>query len=54
MPSVRGFPGATVDIDDNTAGLYVDCDILIPAALEKQVRVVSWCWPAPPGSATCE
>lgn len=35
--SVRGFKGATEDLDDNTAGMYTDCEILVPAAMEKAI-----------------
>lgn len=34
--SLLGFPGAT-DIKNSAAGLELDCDILIPAALEHQL-----------------
>ncbi len=34
--TVLGFPGAT-DIPDTKAGLELDCDILVPAALEHQL-----------------
>ncbi len=34
--SVRGFPGAQFD-EDGARGLEMDCDILIPAALEAQI-----------------
>jgi len=34
--SILGFPGAT-DIADSTRALEIDCDILIPAALEGQI-----------------
>jgi len=33
---ILGFPGAT-NIEKNTDALELDCDILIPAALEKQI-----------------
>lgn len=36
--SIRGFEGATEDVDDNTAAMYMDCDILIPAAMEKVIN----------------
>lgn len=35
--TIRGFPGATEETDDNTAAMYTDCDILIPAAMEKVI-----------------
>jgi len=35
---VAGFPGATYD-ENGRAGLTMDCDILIPAALEGQITV---------------
>jgi len=36
--SILGFPGAT-DLESSAAGLEVDCDILIPAALENQITM---------------
>jgi len=35
--SIRGFSGASEDVDDNMAAMYVDCDILVPAAMEKVI-----------------
>ncbi|HVS13230.1 MAG TPA: Glu/Leu/Phe/Val dehydrogenase [Thermoanaerobaculia bacterium] len=35
--SVLGFPGAR-DLPERTSALELDCDILIPAALEKQIH----------------
>lgn len=35
---ISGFPGATM-LENNTAALEVECDILIPAALENQVHI---------------
>ncbi len=35
--SILGFPGAT-DLPNREAGLEIDCDILIPAALENQIN----------------
>ena len=34
--SILGFPGAT-DLDHSLAALELDCDILVPAALENQI-----------------
>ncbi len=34
--SILGFPGAT-DLEKSTDGLLLDCDILVPAAIEKQI-----------------
>jgi glutamate dehydrogenase (NAD(P)+) len=34
--SILGYPGAT-DIENTAAALEVDCDILVPAALENQI-----------------
>ena len=34
--SILGFPGAT-DLASTAAALELDCDILIPAALENQI-----------------
>lgn len=34
--TIMGFPGA-VDLPDRNAGLELECDILIPAALENQI-----------------
>ena len=34
--SILGFPGAT-DLEHNAAALELDCEILIPAALENQI-----------------
>lgn len=34
--SILGFPGAT-DLEHNATGLELECDILIPAALENQI-----------------
>ncbi len=34
--SILGFPGAT-DIADSRDGLELDCDILVPAAIERQI-----------------
>jgi len=34
-----GFPGATMNIPDGTKALEMPCDILIPAALEKQIHI---------------
>jgi len=34
--SILSFPGAT-DIEDSRDGLELDCDILVPAAIEKQI-----------------
>jgi glutamate dehydrogenase (NAD(P)+) len=34
--TVLGFPGAT-DLASSVAGLELDCDILVPAALERQI-----------------
>jgi glutamate dehydrogenase (NAD(P)+) len=36
--SLRDFPGAT-QLPDRSAGLEIDCDILVPAALENQITV---------------
>lgn len=36
--SLLGFPGAT-DITDTKKALELDCDILVPAALEKQITI---------------
>ncbi len=35
--SILGFPGAT-DLTSSSSALEVDCDILVPAALENQIR----------------
>jgi len=35
--TIRGFPGATEETDDNTAAMYLECDILVPAAMEKVI-----------------
>jgi len=35
--SILGFPGAT-DIANSPDGLELDCDILVPAAIERQIR----------------
>ena len=34
--SILGFPGAT-DIENSRDGLELECDILVPAAIEKQI-----------------
>lgn len=34
--SILGFPGAT-DVEHSPDGLELDCDILVPAAIEKQI-----------------
>jgi glutamate dehydrogenase (NAD(P)+) len=34
--SILGFPGAT-DIENSRDGLELDCDILVPAAIERQI-----------------
>ena len=34
--SILGFPGTTT-LENSIEGLYIDCDILVPAALEKQI-----------------
>jgi glutamate dehydrogenase (NAD(P)+) len=34
--SILGFPGAT-DIKESRDGLLIDCDILVPAAIERQI-----------------
>jgi glutamate dehydrogenase (NAD(P)+) len=34
--SILGFPGAT-DIERSQDGLEIDCDVLVPAAIEKQI-----------------
>lgn len=36
--SIMGFPGAT-DLPTREAGLEVECDILVPAALENQITI---------------
>ena len=36
--SILGFPGST-DLPESAAALELDCDILIPAALERQITV---------------
>ncbi|MEX2611783.1 MAG: Glu/Leu/Phe/Val dehydrogenase [Gemmatimonadota bacterium] len=36
--SILGFPGAT-DLPDSAAALELECDILVPAALENQITV---------------
>src|SRR5690606_8002116 len=36
--SILGYPGAT-DIPDTAAALEIDCDILVPAALENQITI---------------
>jgi glutamate dehydrogenase (NAD(P)+) len=36
--SILGFPGATSEPGDGTAALEMECDILIPAALEQQIH----------------
>ena len=36
--SILGFPGST-DLPTSTAALELECDILIPAALERQITV---------------
>ncbi len=36
--SILGFPGAKT-LKDSTEALYLDCDILIPAALENQIHM---------------
>ncbi|HLU99908.1 MAG TPA: Glu/Leu/Phe/Val dehydrogenase [Acidobacteriota bacterium] len=36
--SIRNFPGATT-LDDPKAALTIDCDVLIPAALENQITL---------------
>ena len=38
--SILNFPGSTT-LDARDAALYLDCDILIPAALENQICVCS-------------
>jgi glutamate dehydrogenase (NAD(P)+) len=35
--SILGFPEAT-DITDSRSGLELDCDIVVPAAIERQIR----------------
>lgn len=35
--SILGFPGAT-DIQDSASALEIECDILVPAALENQIN----------------
>jgi glutamate dehydrogenase (NAD(P)+) len=36
--SILGFPGAT-DLPDSAAALELECDILVPAALENQITI---------------
>ena len=39
--SILGFPGAT-DIQDSLSALELECDILVPAALENQIHENNW------------